>query len=47
MQRRLPTKEKEELREGRQQDMHRSTPPPTHSNSRRRKGIPQRAPFVT
>ncbi|KAJ4724992.1 PLATZ transcription factor family protein [Melia azedarach] len=47
MRRRLGTKEEEELREGRQQDMYRSTPPPTHSNSRRRKGIPHRAPFVT
>ncbi|GAV72109.1 PLATZ domain-containing protein [Cephalotus follicularis] len=41
---RLPSKE-EELREGRQQDMYKSTFPPTHSNSRRRKGIPHRAPF--
>lgn len=33
-----------ELREGRQEGMYRNTPHP-HSNSRRRKGIPHRAPF--
>ncbi|KAL5763911.1 hypothetical protein ACOSP7_016265 [Xanthoceras sorbifolium] len=48
MGRRLGSKEEEEeqLREGRQQEMYRNTPP-THSNSRRRKGIPHRAPFTT
>ncbi|KAF5744795.1 hypothetical protein HS088_TW07G00375 [Tripterygium wilfordii] len=40
--------EEEELREARQlqeEIRYSSTPPPTHTNSRRRKGIPQRAPF--
>ncbi|KAJ4970292.1 hypothetical protein NE237_003391 [Protea cynaroides] len=37
-------REKEELREGRQQDIYPWTPPPA-SNRRRRKGIPHRAPF--
>lgn len=41
----LPSKEEEELREGSQQDMYKSTPIPPHSTSRRRKGIPHRAPF--
>ncbi|XP_059431111.1 protein RGF1 INDUCIBLE TRANSCRIPTION FACTOR 1 [Corylus avellana] len=41
---RLAQKEEEKLREGIQQDMYRSTPPPPHSNSRR-KGIPRRAPL--
>lgn len=36
--------EEEELREGNPQEMYRSSSGP-HSNSRRRKGIPQRAPF--
>ncbi|KAL9368293.1 hypothetical protein Peur_039492 [Populus x canadensis] len=45
MGRRLPSKEEEELREGSQQDMYTSTLTPPHSNSRRRKGIPHRAPF--
>ncbi|KAJ4835615.1 hypothetical protein Tsubulata_010859 [Turnera subulata] len=46
MARRLPSKENEELREGNQKDMFTNTPPnPVHSNSRRRKGIPHRAPF--
>ncbi|KAB5540613.1 hypothetical protein DKX38_013587 [Salix brachista] len=47
--RRLPSKEEEEeeeLREGSQRDMYTSTPiPPQYSTSRRRKGIPHRAPF--
>ncbi|XVE79353.1 hypothetical protein DITRI_Ditri14bG0051300 [Diplodiscus trichospermus] len=38
--------EEEELREGSPQEMYRaSTPTTAHSNSRRRKGIPHRAPF--
>ncbi|KAL3839728.1 hypothetical protein ACJIZ3_024319 [Penstemon smallii] len=38
--------EDEEMREGSQQDICPSTPPPPPSpNARRRKGIPQRAPF--
>ena len=41
---RLAPKEEEKLREGIQQDMYQSTPPPPHSNSRR-KGIPRRAPL--
>eukprot|EP00258_Populus_trichocarpa_P047728 XP_024463747.1 uncharacterized protein LOC7463332 [Populus trichocarpa] len=45
MARRLPLKEEEELREGSQQDMYKSTPIPPHSTSRRRKGIPHRAPL--
>ncbi|KAI9194479.1 hypothetical protein LWI28_006393 [Acer negundo] len=41
-------REEEQLREGRQQEiMYSSNTPPTHSNSRRRKGIPHRAPFGT
>lgn len=48
IQRRLGSKEEEEeLREGRPQDMYGRTPPPPQSNSRRRKGIPHRAPFGT
>ena len=46
--RRLASKEEEEeeLREGNPQEMYRSgTPTTAHSNSRRRKGIPHRAPF--
>ena len=46
--RRLLSKEEEEeeLREGNPQEMYRSCMPNTaHSNSRRRKGIPHRAPF--
>ncbi|XP_022730038.1 uncharacterized protein LOC111285071 isoform X2 [Durio zibethinus] len=44
--RRLPSKEEEELREGNPQEMYRTgTPITAHSNSRRRKGIPHRAPF--
>ncbi|EOY33654.1 hypothetical protein QUC31_018843 [Theobroma cacao] len=42
---RLPSKEEEELREGSPQEMYRGTPNPAHSNSRRRKGIPHRAPL--
>ncbi|XP_021278953.1 uncharacterized protein LOC110412680 isoform X2 [Herrania umbratica] len=42
---RLPSKEEEELREGSPQEMYRGTPNTAHSNSRRRKGIPHRAPF--
>ncbi|KAK1589253.1 hypothetical protein Q3G72_032013 [Acer saccharum] len=48
--RRLGSKEEEEeqLREGRQEEiMYSNNTPPTHSNSRRRKGIPHRAPFGT
>nr|POE45175.1 hypothetical protein CFP56_25315 [Quercus suber] len=45
MPRRLAAKAEEELREGIQQEMYQSMPPPPHSNSRRRKGIPQRAPL--
>ncbi|XP_050281907.1 protein RGF1 INDUCIBLE TRANSCRIPTION FACTOR 1 [Quercus robur] len=45
MPRRLAAKAEEELREGIQQEMYQSMPPPSHSNSRRRKGIPQRAPL--
>ncbi|XVF05283.1 hypothetical protein REPUB_Repub05bG0158400 [Reevesia pubescens] len=40
--RRLASKEEEELREGNPQEMYRSAT--AHSNSRRRKGIPHRAP---
>ncbi|XP_010542580.1 PREDICTED: uncharacterized protein At3g50808 isoform X2 [Tarenaya hassleriana] len=43
-------KEEEEgrLSRGRQQERHKGTHPPTHqSNSRRRKGIPRRAPFAS
>ncbi|XP_044480358.1 protein RGF1 INDUCIBLE TRANSCRIPTION FACTOR 1 [Mangifera indica] len=48
IQRRLGSKEEEEeLREGRPQDIYGRTPPPPQSNSRRRKGIPHRAPFGT
>lgn len=45
--RRLLAKEEvHELREGIQQEIYQSTPPAgSHSNSRRRKGIPQRAPL--
>ncbi|KAG4916398.1 Uncharacterized protein HKD37_19G054535 [Glycine soja] len=37
--------QEEELREGSTQDMYPATPSPSASNSRRRKGIPHRAPF--
>ncbi|KAJ1377323.1 hypothetical protein SESBI_49016 [Sesbania bispinosa] len=37
--------QREELREGSQQDMYPATPPTPASNARRRKGIPHRAPF--
>ncbi|XP_023640567.1 uncharacterized protein At3g50808 [Capsella rubella] len=41
-------KEEERLRKERQQETHKGTHPPTHtSNSRRRKGIPHRAPFAS
>lgn len=40
--------EEERLRKERQQETHKATHPPTHtSNSRRRKGIPHRAPFAS
>ena len=41
--------EEERLRKERQQETHKGTHPPTHrtSNSRRRKGIPHRAPFAS
>ncbi|KAK1284707.1 hypothetical protein QJS10_CPB21g00294 [Acorus calamus] len=39
------SREREGLREGIGQDIYPSTPPHTSSNSRRRKGIPQRAPL--
>ncbi|VVB01781.1 unnamed protein product [Arabis nemorensis] len=40
--------EEERLRKERQQETHKVTHPPTHtSNSRRRKGIPHRAPFAS
>ncbi|PNX80086.1 hypothetical protein L195_g036081 [Trifolium pratense] len=39
------SKSEEELREGSTQDMYPVTPPPPPLNSRRRKGIPHRAPF--
>jgi len=45
MARRLPLKKEEELREGSQQDMYKSTPIPPYSTSRRRKGISHRAPL--
>ncbi|KAA8518664.1 hypothetical protein F0562_016138 [Nyssa sinensis] len=44
MSRRVMSREKEELREGSQQDIYPPTPPPP-PNARRRKGIPHRAPF--
>ncbi|KAF9675143.1 hypothetical protein SADUNF_Sadunf09G0001500 [Salix dunnii] len=50
MGRRLGSKEEEEeeMREGSQKDMYTSTPiPPQYSTSRRRKGIPHRAPFAS
>ncbi|CAF2282687.1 BnaA04g16150D [Brassica napus] len=42
-------KKEERLRKERQQETHKGTHPPTHrtSNSRRRKGIPHRAPFAS
>lgn len=39
--------EEKELREGSQQEIYATTPPPHLHNSRRRKGIPQRAPFAS
>ncbi|XP_010557375.1 PREDICTED: uncharacterized protein LOC104826397 [Tarenaya hassleriana] len=40
--------EEERLRKGRHQETHKGTDPPTqYSNSRRRKGIPRRAPFAS
>ncbi|KAF8395316.1 hypothetical protein HHK36_019259 [Tetracentron sinense] len=43
--RRVSSGEEEELREGIQQDIYPPTNTPPPSNSRRRKGIPHRAPF--
>lgn len=40
----ISIREEKELREGSQQEIYPNTPPPPHS-ARRRKGIPQRAPF--
>lgn len=37
--------EDQELREGSQQELYPISPPPILSSSRRRKGIPHRAPF--
>nr|GMD88105.1 uncharacterized protein At3g50808-like [Ipomoea batatas] len=45
MQRGEGSKGGEQLREGSQHDIYPLTPPPPHSNARRRKGIPHRAPF--
>lgn len=39
------SREEDELREGSQQDISPPTPPPPPNATRRRKGIPHRAPF--